>query len=372
MAIIDVVKYDASGDEFVWKFPSEDLRLGTQLVVKTSQVAIFVKNGQIMDVFTEGRYTIATGNIPLLNKLINIPFGGDSPFQAEVWFINLLTKLNNKWGTLTPLQLEDPKYNIIFPVRAFGQFGFKISDGELFLKEIVGTLKTFTSYDIIDYFKGKIISTLTSAIGKKMLVDGYSVLQLSVVIDELGEHCKDSIQKHFNAFGIQILTFEFMSINVPEGDPSLEKLKRAKDLASSANIAGADLYKAERSLDALNTAAANEGIAGGTLGASLGAGLGFSIGNQVLQNNTGQSSPTANSPVTPPPPPINTMASFFVVIDGAQSGPLSIPDISNLISTGKIIKTSLVWKEGMSGWEAAEKQQELIQLFGSVPPPLPT
>ena len=128
MAVIDVVKYDGNDDEFVWKYPSEDLRLGTQLVVKTAQTAFFVRGGKILDQFEPGTETLKSGNIPLLNKLVNIPFGGDSPFQAEVWFVNLISKLDNKWGTPTPIQLEDPKYGIVIPVRAFGQFGLKIGN----------------------------------------------------------------------------------------------------------------------------------------------------------------------------------------------------------------------------------------------------
>ena len=92
MAIIDVVKYQGNDEEFAWKFPSENLRLGSQLVVKTSQYAFFVKGGEILDDFNEGTYTLKTGNIPLLGKIINIPFGGNTPFQAEVWFINLISK----------------------------------------------------------------------------------------------------------------------------------------------------------------------------------------------------------------------------------------------------------------------------------------
>ena len=110
MAIIDVVKCEMNDSELCEKFYSEDLRLGSQLVVYPSQVAIFVKGGQIFDIFEAGTYTLKTNNIPLLNKIINLPFGGDSPFQAEVWFLNLTAKLDIKWGTMTPIQLEDPKY----------------------------------------------------------------------------------------------------------------------------------------------------------------------------------------------------------------------------------------------------------------------
>ena len=116
MALIDVVKWDMTEGEFCFKFPSDGLKIGTQLVVYPTQTAFFVKGGAICDEFTEGTYTIKTENIPILNKLINIPFGGDTPFKAEVWFINQVAKLDLQWGTPHPIQLEDPKYKIIVPV----------------------------------------------------------------------------------------------------------------------------------------------------------------------------------------------------------------------------------------------------------------
>jgi membrane protease subunit (stomatin/prohibitin family) len=108
MAIIDIVKYEQQEGVIVHKFPSCDLRWGTQLVVYPEQVAFFLKGGKIYDQFTEGTYTLKTNNIPLLNKIINIPFGSDSPWQADVWFVSTINRLNMKWGTETPIQLEAP------------------------------------------------------------------------------------------------------------------------------------------------------------------------------------------------------------------------------------------------------------------------
>ena len=106
MALIDVVKCEMDGNSFCQKFPSEDLRIGTQLVVYTAQTAFFVKGGAICDEFTAGTHTLKTANIPQLNKIINLPFGSDSPFKAEVWFVNHITKLDLKWGTPQPIQIQ--------------------------------------------------------------------------------------------------------------------------------------------------------------------------------------------------------------------------------------------------------------------------
>lgn len=374
MAIIDVVKYDGNDEIFAWKFPSENLRLGTQLVVKTSQHAFFIKGGQVLDEFKEGTYTLKSGNIPLLHKVINIPFGGDSPFQAEVWYINMISKLDNKWGTPTPIQLEDPKYNIVVPVRAFGQFGMSISDPKKFLQTLVGNMKDFSTEKVVEYFKGKVISSTTSAIGKKMVLEGISVLQIHVLLDDLSEYCKDKIQAEFESYGIKIENFYLMSINVPESDPSVIKLKEAKDLAAKVNIAGKDVYHADRSYDVLDKASQNEGTMGGTMGAGMGLGLGFGMGNQMgdMTNkmNVGQNQDSQN-PKTPPPPP-NQNVQYFVLINNQQNGPHSIDSIKLLIGQGQVTKDTLVWKEGMSEWGNIMEQNDLKSLFGAVPPPPPT
>lgn len=373
MAIIDVVKYQGNDKEFVWKFPSEDLRLGTQLVVKTSQTAFFVKGGKIFDQFEPGTTTLKSGNIPLLNKIVNIPFGGDSPFQAEVWFVNLISKLDNKWGTPTPIQLEDPKYNVVVPVRAFGQFGMSIENPRKFLETLVGNMKVFSTEKVVEYFKGKIISTITSAIGKKIVLEGVSVLQIHVLLDDLSEYCREKITEEFSNYGVKIENFYLMSINIPESDPSVIKLKEAKDLAAKVKIAGKDVYQMDRSFDVMDKAAQNEGTMGDTMGAGMGLGLGFGMGNQMgnMANkmNVGQNQESQN-PQTPPPPP-NQNVQYFVLINNQQNGPHSIDSIKLLIGQGQVTKETLVWKEGMAEWSNIMEQNDLKLLFGAVPPPPP-
>src|ERR1035437_2899174 len=113
MALIDIVQFQGNDKEFVWKFASENLRLGTQLVVKPAQVAFFVHLVKICDELKEGTIPLHPGNIPLFPSLTSLPFGGDSPFQSEVWFVNLISNLDNKWGTIRPIPLEDPKYGLV-------------------------------------------------------------------------------------------------------------------------------------------------------------------------------------------------------------------------------------------------------------------
>jgi membrane protease subunit (stomatin/prohibitin family) len=372
MALINIVKYQSDDSQFVWKFPSQDLRLGTQLVVNTSQKAFFVKGGKIFDEFDSGTTTLKSGNIPLLNKLINLPFGGDSPFQAEVWYVNLISKLDNKWGTPTPIQLEDPKYSVIVPVRAFGQFGMSIENPRKFLESLVGNMSDFSTNKVVEYFKGKVISSFTSAIGRKIVLEGISVLQMHVLLDDLSEYCKEKIKEEFSRYGIRIENFYIMSINVPEDDPSVIKLKEAKDLAARVNIAGKDIYHADRSYDVLNQAAQNQGSLGGTMGAGMGLGIGFGIGNQMGNMagnmNFGQNQQQSGMSAPPPPP---TQTKYFVLINNQQNGPFTIDTIRLMISQNQINRDTLVWKDGMAQWGKITDQNDLRHLFGAVPPPPP-
>lgn len=366
MAIIDVVKYQSDENNLVYKFPSEDLRYGTQLVVNTSQMAFFVKGGEILDEFQSGTYTLKSDNIPILNKLINIPFGGNSPFQSEVWFVNLISFMDLKWGTSAAIQLEDPKYGVIVPIRAFGQYGYKIYDPRLFLKTLVGNMSSFSVEKVNDYFKGKVLSMLVSLISSKLIKDNISILEINALLNEMSEYAFQSLNIEFNKFGIELTNFNFISINIPENDESLIKLKEVKDLAARVKIVGRDIYQMDRSFDILDKAAQNEsGTVGNLMGAGIGLGIGAGIGNQM-------SNVSSNMNVnTPPPPPKDV--EFHVLIDNQQSGPFNVNQLRELISSGRLSKQTYVWKQGMESWGYAENQSELKNLFqtDNIPPPPP-
>ncbi|MCC6912033.1 MAG: SPFH domain-containing protein, partial [Flavobacteriales bacterium] len=136
MAVIDLVKWNGSPNLLAWKFPSEELSTWTQLIVNESQEAYLVRGGVYDGPFAGGRHTLTTENIPLIRSLLGLPFGGQSPFSAEVWYVNKVTNLNIKWGTPDPIQLQDPKYQIMIPVRAFGQYGIKVQDSKKFLLKL--------------------------------------------------------------------------------------------------------------------------------------------------------------------------------------------------------------------------------------------
>lgn len=283
MAIIDVIKYDGNPDVFAWKYPNNELGTWTQLIVNESQEAILVKGGQVCDVFSAGRHTLDTANIPILNKLINLPFGGRSPFTAEVWYINKVFSLDVKWGTSTPIQLQDPKYKVFVPVRAFGQFGIQIEESKKFLLKLVGTLPQFDKNSILKFFRGVYLTKAKDVISSYLVYKGISVLEINAYLDEISSYLQEKISPTFDEYGIKLVSFFVNDINVPEDDAAVVQLKNALAKRAEMDIVGYS-YQQERSFDTLEGAATNpNSMQGGLMGAGIGLGMGVGVGGAIGQ-----------------------------------------------------------------------------------------
>jgi membrane protease subunit (stomatin/prohibitin family) len=277
MAIVEVVKYNGNPDVFAWKYPSEELGTWTQLIVNESQEAILFKGGQALDLFTSGRHTLETANIPILNKLINLPFGGRSPFTAEVWYVNKINSLDIKWGTATPIQLQDPKYKVFIPLRSFGQFGIQIEDARKFLIKLVGTLPEFSKDDLVKYFRGLYLTKVKDSISSYLVHKQISVLEINAYLSELSDELSQQILPALAEYGIKLVNFYINDISVPEDDTAVVKLKDALAKRAEMDIVGYN-YTQERSFDTLEGAATNPGTSGGIMGAGLGLGMGLGVG----------------------------------------------------------------------------------------------
>ncbi len=278
MAVVEVVKYSGGPDLLAWKYPREDLGTWTQLIVNESQEAVLFKDGKALDVFGSGRYTLSTKNIPILNKIINLPFGGESPFAAEVWFVNRLYTLDVKWGTPSPVQMQDPRYQIFVPIRANGVFGIQVEDARQFLVKLVGTMPSFDRAMLVNYFRGLYVTKVKDALSSYLLKRQVSILEINAYIDELSGHMKERIEPLMAEYGIKLVNFYVNEISVPEDDPSVKKLKDALAKKAEMNIIGYN-YQQERTFDTLEGAATNPGSAGATfLGAGIGAGMGLGMG----------------------------------------------------------------------------------------------
>jgi membrane protease subunit (stomatin/prohibitin family) len=281
MAIVDVVKWNANEYLYAWKFPSEELSTWTQLIVSETQEAILMKEGQACGPFKAGRYTLDTKNLPVLTSFLKIPMGGKTPFTAEVWFVNKMMTLDVKWGTPDPIQLQDPKYNIMLPVRAFGQCGIQISDSLEFLLKLVGTMPVFDRNQLTSYFRGVVLTRSKDLIAKKIIKDGISILEISAHLTEISTALQDQLKAELAEFGVNLVNFFVNSINTPEDDPAVAKLKEALARKAEMGILGFT-YQQQRSFDTLEAAAANPGGGqAGVMGAGMGLGMGLGVGGAM-------------------------------------------------------------------------------------------
>jgi membrane protease subunit (stomatin/prohibitin family) len=370
---VDVVKWDAPADQLVWKFPSSELSTMTQLIVNESQTAILFKDGQRTDVFGAGRHTLSTNNIPLLNGLVNLPFGGKSPFAAEVWFCNRAIPLDLKWGTPSPLQLEDPQYGLVVPVSAFGQMGIRVKDPAVFVGRIVGTVPDFSTRTVLDYFKGVLVSQLKAGIAQAIVRRQVPILQIETELVTLSEDLQNALQPHYNQYGLEVQLFRIMSISVPEDDPGVQELKRAKAAAARRKIEGTN-YAQERSFDVMQTGAGNEGMGGAFAGIGAGLAVGQAIGGMAAQ----QMGPAAGfgAPQPPPmggPPPFVSPATpayqYHAHVNGQQIGPYGFAQLQQAAASGQLRPDTPMWREGLPGWTPAKQLPELAPLFGPPGPP---
>lgn len=360
---IDIVEYlDNSNDTIAFRFEryQNEIKNGAKLIVREGQTAVFVSEGQLADVFTPGTYTLNTQNLPILSTLKGWKYGFNSPFKAEVYFVNTRLFTNEKWGTKTPIIVNDDRYGLV-EIRAFGSYAFKINDAGKFIKEIVGTDGHFTSFEINEHLKSLISTRFTDAVGEaKIPIELYAANT-----NELSEVCQKIIQTEFNSVGLSVEKFYIENVSMPE------ELK--KEIFEYSRLNKIDINKLMqiKAAKALEIAAANEG---GMAGAGVGMGMGFGMMNQfghLFQNNhqNQQQANTTNTGATPPPLPQETQ--YFYAVNGQQSGPVSLSRLIDLFKQKQIKGETLVWKKGMESWQALSTIAEYSQMEGTVPPPLP-
>ena len=360
---IDIVEWiDDSNDTLVWRFDryENEIKNGAQLVVRQSQVAIFVNQGQVADIFMPGMYELKTENLPILSTLRGWKYGFHSPFKAEIYFINLRTFTDIKWGTKNPVQMRDADLGVV-RIRAYGNFSIKVNDAPTLLKEIVGTDGHFTLDEIQSQLKSLTVSRFSDALGESKI----PVFDLAANYDELSALMKAKMSDDFLQYGLDLQNFLVENISLPE------EVEAAIDKRSSMGVLG-DLnrYTQFQAANAMEAAAKNPG---GDASAGIGMGMGFAMANQmgqVLNPNQAAQSATVQ-PASATPPPIPMSKSYFVAVDGQQTGPFNTTELKAQSANRIFTREHLVWAEGMTGWEKAKDVDELSALFASVPPPIP-
>ena len=371
MALIDVVKWDSPRGVYAIKHPTTDLGTWTQLIVQETQEAMLMKEGRYFGPFAPGRHTLDTKNFPLLEKFMRIPFGGKTPFTADVWYVNKAIALDVKWGTATPMQLKDPEYNIMLPVRAFGQFGIKILESKKFLEKLVGTLPAFTEETLIRYFKGIVMARTKDLIAEHILHKKISILEISAYLSDVSDLLEAHLGEEFKEYGLGLEKFRVMSISTPEDDPAVMRLKEALAKKAEMDIIGFN-YQQERSFEVMEAAAANEGGSGAVMGAGMGAGMGIGMGAAMggqMGGMMGQLN-TASPPPAPGASPFGGPAvQFFVHLNGQQMGPYPMATLKQGAESGQFTAQTPVWREGMANWTEAGQVPDLQSLFQAAAPP---
>ena len=276
MALIDVASWTPAPNVYAWRHPNRELNTKSQLIVSEGQEAVLLNEGRAFGPFGPGRHVLNTANYPFLSGLIKIVTGGAAPFPAEVWFVSKATKLDVKWGTNGAIQVEDPKYHIILPVRAFGQYGLVVEDSNRFLLKLVGMIPAFTAGVLSDYFKGIVIMHCKDLIAKCLVEKNISVLQMSAHLNEIAENVERSVAEILAGYGVRLTNFTILSISTDEEDPSVKQLRKALATKAEMDIVGYT-YQQKRSFDTMETAAGNTGN-GNMMNAGMGMGMGMGIG----------------------------------------------------------------------------------------------
>ena len=358
---IDIVEWlDPTNDTIVHRFEryQNEIKMGAKLTVRESQVAVFVNEGQIADVFPPGMYTLQTQNMPILSTLKGWVHGFNSPFKAEVYFVNTKKFLDNKWGTPNPIMLRDAEFGPV-RLRAFGVYEFRVSDAATFIRDIVGTDGSFTTEQVTNQLRNIIITRFTDALGEAKI----PILDLAANYDEVSKFVGDKIIAEYREYGLDMTKFLISNISLP---PEVEE---ALDKRSSMGIIGnLNQYTQFQAANAMEAASKN--TAGGGASEGMGLGMGFAMANQMMgAMNQGANPQQQNQNVAPPPLP--NVAQYFVAINGQQSGPFDMNGLQQMVASGQINKETHVWKNGMANWMQAGQVAELIGLFNTPPPPPP-
>lgn len=362
--VFDIIEYvDEGRDEIVHRFPergSGDFRIGSQLIVRQSQAAVFFRDGKALDTFGAGRHTVTTANIPLLVDLVGKAFSGQTPFKAEVYFVSTRELTDMKWGTPQPITIEDPILRMA-RVTGYGTYAIQIVDPQLFVSKIVGTQNLYRTRDIQSFFRSIILTKMIDLIGEM----GKSIIQMAAFVEELGAGVRAKAQEEFAARGITLNSFYVESIS-----PTEETARAIDARASMGAIGDMNAYMQYQGAQAMRDAAQNQGTAGTGVGLGAGIGMGAAMGQMFGQAAQGGQQGQQQSGGGAPPP-LPQAAAFHVAIGGQQVGPLDAATLQQKIQAGEITQDTLVWKQGMANWTKAGDVADLANLFNAAPPPIP-
>lgn len=359
MEIAQVIKYEGDNSTFIWKHPLEDFNSLTQLIVHESQEAIFFMNGQALDLFGAGRYTLETQNIPKLGKILNRATNDQTPFHCEVYFINKTEQMSIKWGTDSRVQFVEPTYGFPISIGASGEMSLRAEDSRKLLVKLVGTENNLSQWKLVQYFRAFLMTKVKSYLAQTIKTQKINIFEIDEHLQEISDKLNDMLRPDFDDYGVALERFFVTTIVKPDGDSQYEKFK-SLHFRQYADIAEAKLrqqvsiideqtraqqtiiesqakatkraqegytYAQERGFDVAEMVAQNEAVGQFTnMGVGLGtmAGVGGAVGAVVggaVNNAMNAAQPASPQPASPqsaspqpasanPAGPADNMAAF--------------------------------------------------------------
>lgn len=365
--IAEVIKYEGDNSTFIWKHPLEDFNSLTQLIVHESQEAIFMMNGQALDLFGPGRYTLETQNIPLIGKALNIPTGGKTPFHCEVYFINKTEQMAIKWGTDSKVQYVEPTYGFPISIGASGEMSLRVEDSRKLLLKLVGTETYLGREKLVQFFRAFLMTRVKTYIAQVMKTNAINIFEIDENLTVFSENIRNLLVPDFADYGISLERFFVTTIVKPDGDRQYEKFKELH-FRQYADIAEAKLrqqteiinaeteaqkvvidskaqatkraqegytYQQERGFEVAEKVAENEAVGQFTnMGVGLGtmAGVGGAVGSVVGNAVNGAMNTVAEQPAQSQP--TDDMAVFKAKVEKLNimknSGMISDEEFENL------------------------------------------
>ncbi len=370
--LVDIIEWlDDNRSTLAWRFPRyhNEIKNGAQLIVREGQQAVFVYRGQIADVFEPGNYELTTENLPIMSTLQGWKHGFDSPFRSEVYFLNTRQVTDLRWGTPQPVTVRDPDFKMV-QVRANGLCIVRISDPEIFLREVIGTDSAVEADEITELLR----RVITLAFSDMIMETGLGAIDLQGRQVELSEKLREFVQDRVDdEFGIEI-TSVTMNISLPDEITQAMTRGVARGVEEGGyahNVGDVGRLQQVRAADAMLAAAENPG--GSAMGDAMQMGMGIAMAGQMANTIGGAMQPggqPGGQAAGAAPPPLPGQALYHVDMGGQAAGPYSVAQITQGVANGEVTPTTLVWTDGMAAWSPANTVPALASLF-STPPPMP-